>query len=364
MRPSTNFVLLLAALLFILLPQAALAGATNCPKEPTRTPITDGEVFAGSNCTIHSVGDIDEFTFSANNGDTYQLALALSGALSYNVCLTLYDPKKKPIKSGCTSGNTESVIDQALTVTGSYTIEVYEPSNGVQNYALSLERLYPFPPNEEQIKTLGKVVDGDIFAPTDSNAFVFSGATTGTYEVTANLSGALSYNVCVTVYSPNGTLVAPSTGTNPACTSGNVAAQLDFTPTQAGQYLEFLEVQGNLNGTQEYTLEVSCLLGDCPSPYPTCTLVDAASYNATSGILAMDFTVGNKSAATWNAWLNSQSSVTSLFSESQPITNPPKAIAKTTKLSPKGTVGVLSTLTTPTSGIICSSFVTVNTGTP
>ncbi|MGA2858340.1 MAG: hypothetical protein ABSE40_15825, partial [Candidatus Sulfotelmatobacter sp.] len=36
---------------------------------------------------------------------------------------------------------------------------------------------------------------------------------------------------------------------------------------------------------------------------PVCILTDAPSYNATTGILTMKFTVGTPSAATWNGWL-------------------------------------------------------------
>jgi hypothetical protein len=95
-----------------------------------------------------------------------------------------------------------------------------------------------------------------------------------------------------------------------------------------------------------------------------CTLKDTAKYTATSGTLTMNFTVGNTSAATWNAWLTDQNTTIQLFSISQPITNPPVAITKTTSLSKEGKVGVLSTLTTPTKGIICSSWEQIATGTP
>lgn len=104
--------------------------------------------------------------------------------------------------------------------------------------------------------------------------------------------------------------------------------------------------------------------------YPACTLKDTATYNATTSTLTMDFTVGNKSAAAWSAWLTYadpqgtyQNTMETLFSVSQPITNPPKSITKTTSLPKEGTVGVLSTLTTPTKGIGCSSWVQINTGT-
>jgi hypothetical protein len=112
---------------------------------------------------------------------------------------------------------------------------------------------------------------------------------------------------------------------------------------------------------------LSGAIGVLVGPYPPCTLSDTLSYNATSDVLTMKFTVGNQETApaTWNAWLTYQDTMESLFSVSQPVTNPPKAITKTkTGLSAEGEVGVLSTLITPTQGIVCSSWVQTNTGTP
>jgi hypothetical protein len=95
-----------------------------------------------------------------------------------------------------------------------------------------------------------------------------------------------------------------------------------------------------------------------------CTLTDSLSYSASSKTLTMKFTVGNTVATTWNIWLTDQNTMDELFSASQPITTPPVSITKTTPLSAEGKVGVLSTLTTPTNGIVCSSWVQINTPTP
>jgi len=123
--------------------------------------------------------------------------------------------------------------------------------------------------------------------------------------------------------------------------------------------------------------------GTCPPvTFPSCTLTDILSYNATTSTLTMKFTVGNSlgTAANWSAWLTyadpqgtSLDTMQSLFSVSQPTqpnTTPSKSINKTfTGLSKEGTVGVLSTLSTPhlstakTEGIACSSLVQINTGT-
>ena len=364
MKLTRNFVLPLAALFFglLLVPQAAMAATADCPVEPkSNVPIADGEVLTGSNCDLYTVGDVDSFVFDGTSGDTYQLAVAIDGAAPTNICLTLYAPgSSTSIYSGCTNvsfGELSVVTDQTLTATGTYTMDVTETSGATINYAVSLERLYPFPPNAQEV-TLTTVVDGDIAELTDSNAFTFGVVTTGTYEVSATLPSGASQNLCMTLYSPTGTNAASG------CTNlsfGEVTVQLDITPTQAGTSMAFVSVAGN-DGTATYTLEVSCLVGNCKViPPPPCTLKDAASY--ASGTLTMNFTVGNNVATTWNVWLSSQNTVTTLYSAPQPKTVPPVPITKTTSLSPAGTVGILSTLTTPTKGIFCSSYVQVNTGT-
>ena len=376
MRISANFAMPLAALFFglLLVPRAALAGTANCPPEPaTNTPIASGDIFVGSNCSLKTTGDVDSFVFTGNKGDTWQLAAALNGAATANICLTVYDPSFKIVYGpGCTGvgygGPSSVVVDQALVTTGTYTMDITENSSGTQDYAVSVERLYPFPANAQAV-SLGKTYAGDISALTDSNAFTFEGATTGEYEVAATLSSSITANVCMTVYSPGGGLIKPSVGTEGGCTGvgygGPSTIQIDFTPTETGIYMAFVSVSGN-DATQSYSLEVSCVVGECTNiPPPPCTLKDAATYNPTTSTLTMDFTVGNNVATTWNAWLTDQNNITNLFSLSQPITNPPKAIVKTRTALPKeGIVGVLSTLTTPTKGIFCSSYVQINTGTP
>ena len=190
MRKSTNFGLLVATLLFMLavdVPQAMGGTAANCPQEPTRTTIADGQVYAGSNCVINAIGDIDEFVFSAKNGETYQLALSLAGSGWYeNICLKLYDPnnnlvKNYPVCTGWGAGGPPAqAIDQPITTTGNYTMVLNETGNHPQQYAVSLERLYPFPPNTQQIPKFGEAINGDIAEPTDSDAFALTVVPTGT----------------------------------------------------------------------------------------------------------------------------------------------------------------------------------------
>jgi hypothetical protein len=370
MRSSTKFALPLAALLFVLLlvPQAALAGSANCPVEPaTNVPIASGDVYAGSNCTLNTTGDVDSFVFKANSGDTWQLVAGINGGVytDPDICLTLFDPNAKQVFSGCSYSldNQYSVVaDQKLTTTGSYTMVISEATDGTINYGMSLERIYPAPPDAQKVK-VGQTVAGWVAPLTDQPAFTFAGVTTVTYRASATIPNGVYYdpNLCIAVYFPDGT----SAGSGCTYTLDNsYTVQVDFTPPEAGTILVLLS--GANAGTVAYDVEASCLVGKCPAAPkpPACTLKDTPSYS--SGTLTMYFTVGNKVAATWNAWLTSQSSMTPLsgFPISQPITNPPMTTTQTASLSPQGTVGVLSTLTTPTGGIICSSFVQVNTGTP
>jgi IPT/TIG domain len=375
MRATINFALTLATLLLglLLAPRAALADAyANCPTEPAaNTPIALGETFSGSNCNLHTDGDVDSFVFSGTTGETYNVVAAVNGAKPVDMCLTLYSPSAVQIFRGCTSGNSFSVVaDQKLTATGTYTVDLTELSTATLNYGLSLERLYPFPSDAQLVPKFGQSLAGALTPLTDSDAWTFPSATTGAYRVTAT---GLSTNsdLCMTVYFSNFTIAGSG------CTSGSPKIiQIDFTPTtaEAGTNMAFLTVDGN-DSTHNYDLEVSCEVGTCPlipPPPPPCTLSDAASYNSTTSTLTMKFTVGNnlKAPAIWNAWLTyadlqgtDPDTMQLLFSKSQPITNPPTTSTETYRLPKEGQVGVLSTLSTPPGGIACYSWVRVNTGT-
>jgi hypothetical protein len=372
MKKLTNFAIPLAVLLFgiLLVPRASAVGVADCPTEPKQgVPITSGDVFAGTNCTLNLTTDVDGFVFSANSGDIWHFLVSGDGVTfgSVNVCLSLYSPTAVKVYSSCS--NTDDGIfgfetDQTLTATGTYTIDVTEASNGALNYALSLERDYPTPPDGQGIQLTQSVV-GTLSPGEDSPAYTFTVDTTGTYQASTTIpNGSFGQNnLCISAYSATGA----SAGL--ACTNtadGIFTANVDFTPTVDGTGMVLVyPATGDGGGTVNYSAEVSCLAGVCTQPPPPpCTLKDAASY--ASGTLTMNFTVGNTSATTWNAWLTTQNTIAALtgFPISQPITNPPVPITKTASVSAAGTVAVLSTLTTSAKGIICSSYVQINTGKP
>jgi len=371
MKISHNLALPLAVALLglVLVPGASAVGVANCPVEPKQgVPIASGDVFAGGNCTLKQTTDVDSFVFTANSGDIWHFLVSGNneGDFGIDICLTLLSPSASQIFSGCANTAASSdfavVTDQKLSAAGTYTILVTELTNGTLNYGLSLERLYPTPPDGQKI-ALSQMVTGTLSPGEDAPAPTFAGATTGKYEASATIPNGVPFqdNLCMTVYSSLGT----SAGT--ACTDTNARAftiKIDFTPAQDGTYMALLNEAGSAgSGTVNYSLEVSCLVGKCTQFLPPpCTLKDTASYSA--GTLTMNFTVGNNVATTWNAWLTYQSTISLLFSTAQPITVPPVPITQTTSLSPKGKVGVLSTLTTPKGGIICSSWEQVATGMP
>jgi hypothetical protein len=215
MRISNMFALAMGTLLFgfLLVPKAALADIyANCPTEPaSNVPIAPGETFSGSNCNLNTDGDVDSFVFSGTTGETYHLAAAINGALPTNMCLTLYNPSKVMVFSGCTNvfvsfGFSASVVtDQKLTATGTYTMVITETSNATLNYGVSLERLYPFPSDAQAVPKLGKSLAGDITPLTDSDVWTFPSATTGKYRVSATVTSSNS-NLCMTVYFSNFTI--------------------------------------------------------------------------------------------------------------------------------------------------------------
>jgi hypothetical protein len=372
MKPTRNFVLPLAVLFFatLLVPRASAVGVANCPTEPKQgVPIASGDVYAGTNCTLNTTGDVDSFVFSANKGDIWHFLVSGNNVFDngINICLALYSPSAVKIYSQC--GNTNVQVfgfetDQTLTATGTYTIDVTEAENGTLNYGLSLERDYPTPTDGDKIQLTQSVV-GTLTPGEESPAYTFPVVTSGTYQVSVAIPNGVDDqpNLCMNVYSSTGAVVGSG------CTNSNLQVytiNVDFTPTASGTSMVFAyPATSDGSGTVNYGVEVSCLAGVCKQPPPpTCTLKDAASY--ASGTLTMNFTVGNLSATTWNAWLTSENTITALsgFPISQPITNPPVPITKTATLSPSGTVGVLTTLTTPTKGIICSNYTQINTGTP
>lgn len=352
---------LFASLLLIialLVPQrgSAASEARDCTAEPTTNmPIGYGNVLSGGNCYITPVADLDSFAFSAAANDTIRiLGLKIGGGYYASPCFDLRDPDGLQVGTPVCAAAIQ--IDQTLTKAGIYRIIVTEDGNNdIVQYNLSLTRMYPFQAGAVGIK-YGQVLSDEINPQTDLDWFVFSGTMGDQIRLNAVKTGGGYYaSVCFEVYQPDTTLLATKTcGVNPL---------LDATLTQTGTYRILVSEDGN-NDVVTYNLGAQCLSGPCKVAQ-SCTLTDTATYDAGTGTLTMNFLVGNTFAATWNAWLTYGNAMELLFSQAQPVTDPPATVTKTRAALPRsGKVGVLSTLTVPRAGITCSSWVQVNTGTP
>lgn len=347
-------------LLFVslLVPQYgwAVSEAKNCTPEPTTNmAIAYGTVLSGVDCFITPVADLDSFVFTAAANDKIRLqALKVGGGYYAVPCVDLRDPDGLPVGNPVCSGNVQ--INQTLTKPGTYKVLVTESGNDdTVQYNLSLHRVFPFPASALPIK-YGQVLGDEINPSTDLDFFVFTGSASDWIRINASKTAGGYYAVvCFEVYQPDAALLGQKQcGTNPL---------LDIVLSQTGTYYILVSEDGN-DDVVTYNLGAQCLSGPC-KVVQTCTLKDTPTYDAASKTLTMNFTVGNTFPANWNAWLTYQNTIASLFSLAQPITDPPATITKTrANLSKAGKVGVLSTLTTPKQGVVCSSWVVINTGTP
>ncbi|HEY6362963.1 MAG TPA: hypothetical protein VIX63_17780 [Vicinamibacterales bacterium] len=79
----------------------------------------------------------------------------------------------------------------------------------------------------------------------------------------------------------------------------------------------------------------------------------------------INFALRTETAATWNVWLSVMNTTFRLWSVGPFIIDPQLAVPFSVPNFPAlGTIGFLSALTTPDSGIICSDWETVDTGDP
>jgi len=141
---------------------------------------------------------------------------------------------------------------------------------------------------------------------------------------------------------------------------------------QNGQWLQFV-ISWNSESNTSATIAIVDVnvtavgndfsLDDLSLQVAPCTLnVEASSPDRTLNLV---FEVGTREPATWNAWLTSQGEIARLLSVPLPVIEPPIPVSLTLPFFPAlGTIGVLTTLTTPDKGIICAAFTTVDTGPP
>lgn len=321
-------------------PVWAASEAKDCPAESTSTTaLRYGDVYSGPDCLISPVADTDAFRFGAKANDLIQLIGYSTGG--GNVCLTLTAPSGAPLFTGCTVlpfGYFVTALTR-LPVTGSYSVVV--SASNPTNYALSLERVMPASPGAVAL-TAGQAVSDELNPATDQDEYVFNGRVGDVLRISGTAAGP--NNLCMMVTEPDGTKI------NSQCTTVPFAytVQYDLTVAQAGTHTILL----TSDGTTGYSLSLTCLSATCQTS-PRCTLKATGSYAGTT--LNLNFTVGTLAPATWNIWLAYGATVALLESNPLPKTDPPQTISKSYPNSPQaGYTGVLTTLTYPSAGILCS----------
>ena len=145
----------------------------------------------------------------------------------------------------------------------------------------------------------------------------------------------------------------PSNGT--ATTNGfsvTYTPNVNFVGTDVFDY----EIGDGRGGFGTATISVDVI----GAPPLSCTLNLDADHVVEG--LVMNFNFGASVPATWNVWVIVQSNVVRLVSRSLPAIEPPINRTLTLPVFDIGTIGILTTASTPDRGIICSDFAVVNTG--
>lgn len=153
-------------------------------------------------------------------------------------------------------------------------------------------------------------------------------------------------------YDSSDNLLGSDTQTIPSSLSGGVDLHVNASN------IAYVEFWGRGVNENSVFFDNLCFDGDA-----ACTL--GLNLGSTGGTLNMDFTVGTAAPATWNIYLSVFNVVLPLASIPLPAIDPPLAVPiPIPGLPPLGGIGVLTTLTTPGDGIICSDWKTVDTGSP
>ncbi len=163
------------------------------------------------------------------------------------------------------------------------------------------------------------------------------------------------YQINVIASDPNAIVTNFSGVLENQCGGDTTAFYIQFTGDGTERSFDLQFVDNDFGGVLD-TIPVTVVP-------PSCSLDLTLSLGRTG--LEMGFDVGTPFPATWNVWMSVQSVTFLLWSAPLGVIDPPISFPLVIPGFPQlGTIGVLTTLTTPDEGIICSDLETVNTGTP
>ena len=245
-----------------------MSNVTTCAPKPGITNMNFGDV---SNCIIDVAGEIRIFRFQANAGDKVWFNVQRTSGQS-GQCYQVTDPDGMAgsltcaPQSGPGQDATNLVLEQVLTKTGAYTIQI---SGGASTFpfSLGLKREIPLPQRIPQL-IFGVAAQGELITPWDWHYYSVNGGEGDSLSVNLTRTQA-NASQCLEIYAPSGQVVfnacAPSIGSG----QDAVTVSANLTLTQNGGYVFLISDTGNLNSFF-YSLAVNCL-GTCsnaPAPPP------------------------------------------------------------------------------------------------
>jgi len=296
----------------------------------------------------------------SDNFDTYPLGSfptnwTASGNGGTTIVNTTYESKPQSVQmDGQVGGCWSALMHRQLNVKPPFTIQMY-----VRNGNETLSGCHPQRAEPElQTGPSWTYPNRTLWDFNAKGQFIVPGATTGpTFPELTWIKVGVSYEVVDATHVRMSYSLNDQFYTSIVATQDTYESQLTWLSLQAAEGSAWFD---NVSVTPGFLIN------------PPCTLTDSPSYTATDSTLTMKFTVGNNTGGTvnWSGWLtyadpqgSGVDTMQTLFSSSLAVTNPPQLETKTVTLPLEGIIGVLSTMSSTKTGIACSSWVPVRTGT-
>ncbi|HTQ06135.1 MAG TPA: IPT/TIG domain-containing protein [Polyangiaceae bacterium] len=190
-------------------------------------------------------GDLDSYTFNLTAGEGVQLRAADLGATGFYPYYVVYDPTGKVV--GQVGGNDVAALSFSAAVSGTYTLVLFDASNGYASTG-AYNLYYTLAPgsNEGGALTIGTPVDGTIDLG-DLDSYTFSATAGEKLQLVATDLNSTAFTPYIAVYGPTGTSVVNA--------SGATTATASFTATTAGTYtFVVFDASNGYASTGDYSL--------------------------------------------------------------------------------------------------------------
>jgi Ca2+-binding RTX toxin-like protein len=245
-------------------------------------------------CSISQVAESDVFWFEGKTGEVIQLTLTDLDPDYYHAPVAqVFDPTLTEIGTLGWSNGRGTVLELALTKTGTYRVVVREyENNETAPYGLGLQRLAPTLPDALAL-CVGCVHLNAVDPIADSDVFIFGGTAGDTIQLTLTDLDPDYYHAPVAqVFDPTLTEIGTLGWSNGR---GTV---LELALTKTGTYRVVVREYEN-NETAPYRLGLQCIGGPCflAPPPPTCaghvaTIIGTSGPNVIIGTSGADVIVG------------------------------------------------------------------------